>query len=179
VQALAALDAKLANTPVPAAAPNALSLSALEQRSAAYDRVMGIVEFAAEKIVGAGPETIKAEREQFFFEHVTLPVLIDMRQTTAAIRLQKALAASDPAAVRRWSMLAFDGLRALEDEINPRGASPVRELVPEVVDPRRQQSLQRAPFISAHALVSHRALSDTLTPAFRLKAEATCFVSSG
>ena len=113
-QALVALEARLSNTPLPPATPDALS--SLEQRSAAYSALIDTVGATAGKLAG--------DRLQFFFEHVTFPLLIDARQTAAAIKLRKALAETDPAAARRWSLQAFDDLKALEDDIRRAERAP-------------------------------------------------------
>ena len=107
IEALAALEARLSRQPVPAIAPD--RLSSLETRSADFEAVIRIAELAGERM--------SEEQWPFFLDQVVLPLRIDSRQTTAAIRLHRALAENDPAAVRRWSVLAFDAVRALEDEI--------------------------------------------------------------
>ena len=57
------------------------------------------------------------DRQQYFFEHVMFPLLLDWRQTSAAIKLNQALTAGDPNETRRWSLLAFDDLKNLEEDI--------------------------------------------------------------
>jgi hypothetical protein len=114
VQALTALEAKLSNKPLPPAAPDALS--SLEQRSAAYRALIDTVDATAGKLAG--------DRLQFFFEHVTFPLLIDARQTAAATKLRAALTETDPTAARRWSLQAFDDLQALEDDIRRAERAP-------------------------------------------------------
>lgn len=57
------------------------------------------------------------DRRQYFYEHVSFPLLIDWRQTTAAIKLIKAAAEPDAEAVRKLCFSAFDDLKTLEDEI--------------------------------------------------------------
>jgi len=114
VQALTALEQKLSNRPLPAAAADALS--SLEQRSAAYGALM--------ETVYATARTLSGDRLQFFFEHVALPLLIDARQTSAAMKLQIALAARDPMVTRLWCLQAFDELKALEDDIRRAERAP-------------------------------------------------------
>ena len=121
VQALTALEAKLSNSdrsvrlqadqpaPTPAGA-------ALQQRRDGYDATLRTVSVAAEKLTG--------DRLQFFFEHVTFPLLIDARQTAAAIKLRKALAESEPTATRLWALQAFDDLKALENDIRRAERAP-------------------------------------------------------
>ena len=136
VQALTALEAKLssrsvrlqpdpdrgvrtqADQPTPATAGPVpqTPLSALEQRKAAYDALLQDVSAAAEKL--------KGERLQFFYEHVTFPLLVDARQTAAAIKLWKAVAEADPAATRLWCLQAFDDLKLLEDDIRRAERAP-------------------------------------------------------
>jgi len=58
-----------------------------------------------------------ADRRQYFYENVAFPLLIDWRQTTAAIKLMKALAEPDAASARKLSLSAFDDLKKLEAEI--------------------------------------------------------------
>lgn len=107
LQALAALDAKLdakTFTPLPAdLAPS------LERRSAAYQLLLKAAESARAKM--------SADRQRYFFEHVTFPLLIDSRQTTAAIALIKAVAEPGRDSARKRSFEAFDSLKALEDDI--------------------------------------------------------------
>ena len=75
-----------------------------------------------------------ADRQQFFYEHVSFPLLIDWRQTTAAVELIKALAEPDAAAARRLCFLAFDDLKTLEDEIRRAERPPFERLVSQDVD---------------------------------------------
>src|SRR6185436_18566767 len=93
---------------VPSPGPPAAAVPLLD-RSVRYNELFQSVYAATGKLTG--------DRAQFFFEHVTFPLLIDARQTAAAVKLWNAVAESDPAAVRRWSMLAFDDLKSLEDDI--------------------------------------------------------------
>ena len=94
----------LAGGPIPAGA-----LSSLEQREIAYKEVLKTADDASMKMT--------PEQRQYFYENVTFPLLIDARQTSAAIKLIKASAEQDPDAVRKLRFSAFDDLKALEDEI--------------------------------------------------------------
>lgn len=84
-------------------------VSTLERRSAAYDSLL-------QQVAAAGAR-MNTEQQQYFYEHVTFPLLVDARQTSAAVKLYRALGEADPAAAKRWSLLAFDDLKALEDDI--------------------------------------------------------------
>jgi hypothetical protein len=109
VQALSDLDKKsVAPSSSGAAFPQQEALPLLE-RSAVYNESFQAVYAAAGKLTGS--------RAQFFFEHVTFPLLIDSRQTAAAIKLRRALAESDPVAVRRLTIQALDDLKLLEQDI--------------------------------------------------------------
>ena len=114
VQALAALEAKLSGKPAPVSAPD--PLSSLEQRKTAYDALL--------QTVSNGAGTLTGDRLQFFYEHVTFPLLVDARQTAAAIKLWKAVAETDPAATRRWCLQAFDDLKVLEEDIRRAERAP-------------------------------------------------------
>jgi hypothetical protein len=105
--ALASLDAKLRGQPAPPAAPDAVA--SLQQRSAAFE--------AAVTSANGASSRMSADRRQYFFEHVIFPLLVDWRQTTAAIKLNKAIADTSPEGTRRWCLLAFDDLKTLEEEI--------------------------------------------------------------
>jgi hypothetical protein len=91
------------------AAPDANVVTALEQRSAAYDALMRTVDTAS--------GTLGAEQRQYFYEHVAFPLLVDDRQTKAAIKLYRALGESDTVAAKRWALLALGDLTQLEDDI--------------------------------------------------------------
>ena len=120
VQALTALEAKLSKPAGPPSAGPAPQtpdpLSALEQRKAAYDALL--------RDVNATAGTLTGDRLQFFFEHVTFPLLVDARQTAAAIKLWKAVAEADPASTRLWCLQAFDDLKLLEDDIRRAERAP-------------------------------------------------------
>ena len=94
----------LAGGPIPAGA-----LSSLEQREIAYKKVLKTADDASMKMT--------PEQRQYFYENVTFPLLLDARQTSAAIKLIKASAEQDPDAVRKLRFSAFDDLKALENEI--------------------------------------------------------------
>jgi len=106
-QTLEALGNKLQRKPFSLPAANALS--SLEQRDTAYRTVF-------EKITSADTH-MTADHRQYFYENVAFPLLIDWRQTTAAIKLMKALAEPDAASARKLSLSAFDDLKKLEAEI--------------------------------------------------------------
>ena len=55
--------------------------------------------------------------DPYFFEHVVFPLLLDWRQTTAAILLNKAVVETSPDATRQLCLTAFNELKALEEEI--------------------------------------------------------------
>jgi hypothetical protein len=57
------------------------------------------------------------EQRPYFYEHVAFPLLLDDRQTKAAIKLYRALDEADTAAAKRWVLLAFGDLTELEDDI--------------------------------------------------------------
>jgi hypothetical protein len=106
-QTLEALGNKLQRKPF--SQPPASALLPLEQRDAAYRAVF-------EKITAAGRQ-MAPERRQYFYENVEFPLLVDWRQTTAAIKLIKALSEPDAASSRKLSLSAFDDLKKLEEEI--------------------------------------------------------------
>jgi hypothetical protein len=91
------------------AAPDANVVTALDQRSAAYDALLKTVDTASGKL--------GAEQRQYFYEHVAFPLLVDDRQTKAAIKLYRALGEADAAAAKRWALLALGDLTQLEDDI--------------------------------------------------------------
>ena len=114
LQALAALDAKFAGKPfTPIASDVAVSL---EQRSQAYQTLFQTTASASAKMT--------ADRQQFFYEHVSFPLLIDWRQTKAAVALIKATTEPDALAARKLCFLAFDELTALEDDIRRAERAP-------------------------------------------------------
>jgi hypothetical protein len=85
-------------------------LPSLEQRDAQYRVVLQTVASASAKMT--------PDQQQYFYENVTFPLLIDWRQTTAAIKLIKAVAEPEADAARRLSLSAFEDLKTLEDEIH-------------------------------------------------------------
>jgi hypothetical protein len=107
LQALAALDAKFEGKPfTPIASDVGVSL---EQRSRAYQALFQTTASASAKMT--------PDRQQFFYEHVSFPLLLDWRQTTAAVALIKASAEPNLVAARMLCFQAFDDLKALEDDI--------------------------------------------------------------
>jgi hypothetical protein len=106
-QALTALDAKLQNKPVTAISRDLAS--SLERRSKAYEAVARTIRSATAKMT--------PDRQQYFYEHVSFPMLIDWRQTTAAIALIQALEEPGADTARGLCFRAFDDLKTLEDEI--------------------------------------------------------------
>jgi hypothetical protein len=107
LQAVTALDAKIEKKSDLSAAP--ADVPALERRSGTYETLLQTVSAASAKMT--------ADRQQFFYEHVTLPLLIDLRQTTAAVKLNKALGEANADAARKYCLQAFEDLKTLEDEI--------------------------------------------------------------
>jgi len=107
LEAMNALDAKVRHEADPAVA--AADVAALERRGAAYQTLLQTVAAAAAKMT--------SDRQQYFFEHVAFPLLVDFRQTTAAVKLRKALAEPNADAARKWCLLAFADLKTLEGEI--------------------------------------------------------------
>jgi hypothetical protein len=59
-----------------------------------------------------------ADRQQYFFEHVAFPMLVDWRQTAAAIKLIRAAAEPGADATRRLAFAALEDLKTLENEIH-------------------------------------------------------------
>jgi sugar diacid utilization regulator len=106
-QTIEALGNKLQRKPFSMPAANVLS--SLEQRDTAYEAVF-------EKIAAAGRQ-MAPERRQYFYENVEFPLLIDWRQTTAAIKLIRALSESDAVSARKLTLSAFEDLKELETEI--------------------------------------------------------------
>jgi hypothetical protein len=91
----------------------------LEQRDETYQDAM--------KRIASASARMSSEQKQYFYENVTFPLLVDWRQTTAAIKLMQASASNDAATVRRLGLSAFDDLKTLEDEIR-RAERPPFEL---------------------------------------------------
>jgi hypothetical protein len=107
LRALTALDAKLQNKPV-TSIPSDLAPSLLD-RSKAYEALARTIALASAKMT--------PDRQQYLYEHVSFPLLVDWRQTTAAIALIEAIEESNADTVRKLYLRAFDELRTLEDEI--------------------------------------------------------------
>jgi Glycosyl hydrolase family 115 len=110
-QVLAALEAlgnKVQRKPVTPIAADVLA--SLQQRDAAYKST-----FAA---INAASTRMPPDRQQYFYENVAFPLLIDWRQTTAAIQLIKAVAEPDPAATRRLAVSALEDLTTLEKDVS-------------------------------------------------------------
>jgi len=103
----------------PPTTPPVVDRALLGQRAAAYDRLL--------KDMGVTTAKLAGERRQFFSEHVMFPLLVDARQTTAALSLQKALAATDPSETRLQSILAWWELRALEADIHDAERAPFED----------------------------------------------------
>jgi len=107
LQALDALGGKLQRKPVTPIGVDVLT--SLNQRDAAYHAVF--------QAIAAANARMTPDRQQYFYENVAFPLLIDWRQTTAAIKLRKAIAEPDAAAARKLAVSAFDDLKTLEKEI--------------------------------------------------------------
>lgn len=108
LSALTALDNRFKGKP--AAALDPALLPSLRQRDTAYQEVL--------KTAAAASARMTPDRQQYFYEHVTFPLLIDSRQTTAAIKLIQAAGESDPAVERKLCLQAFEDLKTLEEEIH-------------------------------------------------------------
>jgi len=106
LRAIGALDATLQHKPPPSPP---YDVASLEKRGDAYRELL--------QTVGAASAKMTPDRQQYFYEHVTFPLLVDLRQTDAAVKLNKAIAEPDAEAARRWCLRAFEDLKTLEDEI--------------------------------------------------------------
>src|SRR5262249_44570840 len=80
--ALTALDARLKHKQTPTLAADAMA--SLERRDAAYQELS--------KTIAAANRNMTAAQQQYFYENVAFPLLIDSRQTSAAIKLWKGFA---------------------------------------------------------------------------------------
>jgi hypothetical protein len=112
--ALTSLDTRLKHkqtTP-----PAADVLASLERRDSAYQEMS--------KMIAAAGKNMTANQQQYFYENVAFPLLIDSRQTSAAIKLWKAFAAPTDDAVRKLCFSAYDDLRSLEDDIRKAERQP-------------------------------------------------------
>jgi hypothetical protein len=105
--ALTALNAKLQRKPVTPFAPDLVRT--LKKRDVDYQSEM--------KTIDAAKAKMTPDRQQYFYDHVEFPLLVDWRQSAAAIKLIAAVAEPDANAARKLSFAAFDDLKTLEDEI--------------------------------------------------------------
>ena len=105
--ALTALENKVQRKPVTPAAADVMA--SLEQRDAAYKAVFQTIASASARMT---PDQL-----QYFYENVTFPLLIDSRQTSAAIKLIGAVAEPDATGARKLSLSAFDDLKMLEQAV--------------------------------------------------------------
>jgi hypothetical protein len=109
-QALAAVDAKLQNKPItPMPRDSAYRASSLEQRGREYEALARTIRSASAKMPPAP--------QQYFYEHLSFPLLVDWRQTSAASALIRAVEERNVDKARRLCFRAFDDLKTLEDEI--------------------------------------------------------------
>ena len=153
---LTALEAKFSGMP---AAPSAPDLAAsLDRRARAYD--------AAHQIIAAASVKMPADRRQFFYEHVAFPLLLDSRQTAAAVKLLNALSTPDRAAARTLCLDAFAELKTLELEIAHAERPPFEQAVPQDMDPQRRQPVQSAPVVRAHAGIRAGAFAEPVAVTF-------------
>jgi len=106
LRAIGALDATLQHKPPPSPPDDVASL---EKRGDAYRELL--------QTVGAASAKMTPDRQQYFYEHVTFPLLVDLRQTDAAVKLNEAIAERDAEAARTWCLRALEDLKKLEDEI--------------------------------------------------------------
>jgi len=114
LNAVTALDNRFKGKAV--AATDSSVMASLRERDTAYRAVFQIADGASARM--------SPDRQQYFFEHVTFPLLIDWRQTTAAIKLIQAAVEPEQATVRKLCLEAFDDLKRLEAEIHRAGRSP-------------------------------------------------------
>jgi hypothetical protein len=114
LNAVTALDNRFkSKTPPPI---DSDALPSLRQRDAAYQAVL--------KTAANASAHMTPDRQQYFFEHVTFPLLIDWRQTTAAIKLIQAAGEPDQATALKLCLEAFDDLKKLEAETHRAERSP-------------------------------------------------------
>lgn len=114
IDALGALQSRLQRKPVTPIAANVLP--SLEKRDAAYQALLKTLQSVSMRLT--------PEQQQYFYENVTFPLLIDSRQTSAAIKLIRATTEADDAAGRKLSFSAYDDLKALEDDIRRAERAP-------------------------------------------------------
>lgn len=107
IDALTGLQARFQKKPVTPIASNVLP--SLVKRDADYQTVL--------KVAAAASARMTPDRKQYFYEHVTFPLLVDSRQTAAAIKLIQAGTAPDDAAAKKLCRSALGDLTALETEI--------------------------------------------------------------
>jgi hypothetical protein len=108
LNAVTALDTRFKGKGVPPI--DSSVLASLRQRDTAYRAVFQIADGASARM--------PPDRQQYFFEHVIFPLLIDWRQTTAAIKLIQAAGEPDQATVRKLCLEALDDLKNLEADIH-------------------------------------------------------------
>jgi hypothetical protein len=114
LQALAALEGRFQQKTASPIASDVLPV--LESRNSAYQTLLRSVASASAKMT--------SDQQQYFYEQVSFPLLIDSRQTAAAIKLIKATAERDNDAVRKLCFSAFEDLKTLEDEIRRAERTP-------------------------------------------------------
>src|SRR5262249_6571277 len=107
VDALDALNAKIQSKPATPISSDVLP--SLTARAAEYDPVLNTVAAASARMT--------PDRQQYFYEHVVLPLLLDSRQVAAAIKLIQALATTNSDSARKLAFSAYDDLKLLEDDI--------------------------------------------------------------
>ncbi|HVW22473.1 MAG TPA: glycosyl hydrolase 115 family protein [Opitutaceae bacterium] len=107
-EALTGLGEKLRGEHVsPLEPPDALE--SLQQRQRAFEQAFAVI---------AGAEgMMTADERRYFFENLTLGLLIDYRQTAAALLLARAMAEPDPAETKRLCFRAMDELSRLEEDL--------------------------------------------------------------
>ena len=84
-------------------------LRSLEESARTYQDAM--------QTIDAANARMPSEQKQYFYENVTFPLLVDWRQTSAAIKLIQAANSSDATTVRKLAFSASDDLKTLEEEI--------------------------------------------------------------
>jgi hypothetical protein len=99
-----ALTALRSKTPV-----ETEKLRPLEERISTYQDAMQTLDAASSRM--------SAEQKQYFYENVTFPLLVDWRQSTAAVKLIQAARSSDASTVRQLAFSSLDDLKLLEAEI--------------------------------------------------------------
>jgi hypothetical protein len=117
LDALNALQGRLQHKPFTPIAADVLP--SLEKRDAAYQSLL--------KTLQANAMRLTPEQQQYFYESVTFPLLIDSRQTSAAIKLIRAATELEEASMRKLSFSAYDDLKALEDDIHRAERAPFEQ----------------------------------------------------